>query len=244
MYEFHVTFNFCDHGVSQLFLMMFTIVHMNLMLLWFALRMFEDIHHWCLPIAFHHDVHHSLNSMFIWIFSNVEVLFQLWKKLSQDLLYWCFPIGSHHDLGHHWTYVCMNSILLLLLSMTIVSQSCFSPWSSALWEFHFRFFSDDDDDESHLWILILWEVKLIVVVGIALKWWNSRHAHTLLELIPIVSLCSCVRMIASPHTHTKYRSPFLLPTADMVVRCCAACSLLLDFKAQEKHICSIHKHRL
>jgi hypothetical protein len=71
-------------------------------------------------------------------FSNYE------KNLSQDLLYWCFPIGSHHDLGHHCTYVCMNSILLLFLSMTIVSRSCFSPWSSALWEFHFWFFSDDD----------------------------------------------------------------------------------------------------
>ncbi len=91
MYEFHVTFNFCDHGVSQLFLMMFTIVHMNLMLLWFALRMFEDIHHWCLPIAFHHDVHHSLNSMFIWIFSNVEVLFQLWKKFITRSSLLMFP---------------------------------------------------------------------------------------------------------------------------------------------------------
>jgi hypothetical protein len=187
--------------------------------------------------------------MFIWIFSNVEVLFQLWKKLSQDLLYWCFPIGSHYDLGHHCTYVCMNSILLLFLSMTIVSRSCFSPWSSALWEFHFWFFSDDDDDdETHLWILILWEVKLIVVVAIALKWWNSTHTHThtlgMNSNCQFVLLCNNDSITTHTHTHTKYRSPFLLPTADMVVRCYAACSLLIDFKTQEKHICSIHKHRL
>jgi hypothetical protein len=108
----------------------------------------------------------------------------------------------------------MNSSLLLFLSMTIVSPSCFSPWSSALWEFYFWFFFDDDGDESHLWILILWEVKLIVVVGIALKWWNSTHTHTLLEWIPIVSLCFCVTMIASPHTctHThKIQKSFLAP---------------------------------
>jgi len=188
--------------------------------------------------------------MFVWIFSNVEVLFQLWKKLSQDLLYWCFPIGSHHDLGHHCTYVCMNSILLLFFSMTIVSPSCFSSWSSALWEFHFWFFF-------WWWWWWWWWISFVNSHFVRSKTycccWHcievmelETHTHTLgmNSNCQFVLLCNNDSITTHTHAHTKYRSPFLLPTADMVVRCYAACSLLANFKAQEKHICSINKHRL
>jgi hypothetical protein len=142
-----------------------------------------------------------------------------------------------------------------------------------MYEFHSAFIFLNDYSVSKLLFTMIFSIVRIPFLIFFFFWWwwisfvNSHfvrsktycccwhcievmefetHTHTLLEWIPIVGLCSCNNDSITTHTYThiKYRSPFLLPTADMVVRCCAACLLPVDFKAQEKRICSIHKHRL
>ncbi len=197
--------------------MMFTIVHVNFMLIWFSLRMMSMDFFWG---------HSPLMS---------PNCFSSWRSS------W-FEFHLHLNFLQCWSsFPIMKKIITR--SSLLMFPNWFSPWSwpplyICMYEFHSAFiFLNDYSVSKLLFTMIFSIVKIPFLIFFWWWWWwwisfvNSHfvrsktycccrhcievmefktHTHTLLEWIPIVSLCSCVTLIASPRTH-KIQKSFLAP---------------------------------